>query len=268
MVAWVRAAELTDSPRSEALHFSLIDSSNWHVGSAFDDLELNRVLCQHYNVRIAGVIINKVIPSKLDQTVKYMRKAMMSAWGIPLLGCIPDRPFLGCPALADLEQLFKTTLISGEEHRYRHYNTDCINLVTTSLHRFLENLREKPPRTLFVCHSKFSLLQQATSFSSFSFHSTFLLCPKVTRDDLIVGFMGEYQRRRNSGDSFEAALLICGRKEKYQLSAEVTDMLHGLRGAPVMIVELSTHEAMTKIHNFTPKLNIQDSHRVSVAVGT
>ena len=30
--------------------------------------ELNRVLCEKYNVPIAGVVINKVMPNKYDQT--------------------------------------------------------------------------------------------------------------------------------------------------------------------------------------------------------
>jgi hypothetical protein len=163
-----------------------------------------------------------------------MAKAMMNAWGIPLLGCIPDHAYLGHPALMDLENLFKTKLISGEEHRFRHYSTEDINLVTTSLTRFLENLRDKPPRTLYICH--------------------------VTRDDLIVGFMGEHQRRRLQGEKpFEAALLICGRKAKYHLSQEVADMLRGMQGAPVMEVGISTRAAMSMIHNYTPKLNIHVS---------
>ena len=142
---------------------------------------------KHNSVRIAGVIINKVIPEKYDQTKEYMSKAMMQTWGIPLLGCVPDQPFLGCPALADLERLFGCEMICGKEHRFRHYSVDSINVVTTNLTRFLENLREKPKRTLYLCH--------------------------VTRDDLIVGFMGEYQRRKANGDdSFESALLICGSK--------------------------------------------------------
>lgn len=219
--------------------------ANGGLGSAFDELELNRVLCQHYNVRVAGVIINKVIPSKREQTMHYMKKAMLQSWGVPLLGCIPDRPFLGCPALADLENLFKTKLICGTEHRFRHYNIDDINVVTTSLTRFLENLREKPSRTLYICH--------------------------ITRDDLIVGFMGEVQRRKEAtvtakDGEFEAALIICGRKDKYELSPEVLDMLKSLGGAPVMVVDLSTHQAMSKIHRFTPKLNIHDTSRVGVAV--
>lgn len=48
--------------------------ANGGLGSAFDELELNRILCQHYNVRIAGVIINKVRPDKYEQTKHYMRK--------------------------------------------------------------------------------------------------------------------------------------------------------------------------------------------------
>ena len=76
-----------------------------------------------------------------------------------------------------------------------------------------------------------------------------------------------FQRRREmSEEPFEAALLVCGRKEKYQLTPEVTDMLNALQGAPVMVVGYSTHDAMSKIHRFTPKLNIHDKNRVAVAV--
>eukprot|EP00568_Trieres_chinensis_P018137 CAMPEP_0183330372 /NCGR_PEP_ID=MMETSP0160_2-20130417/85269_1 /TAXON_ID=2839 ORGANISM="Odontella Sinensis, Strain Grunow 1884" /NCGR_SAMPLE_ID=MMETSP0160_2 /ASSEMBLY_ACC=CAM_ASM_000250 /LENGTH=455 /DNA_ID=CAMNT_0025498577 /DNA_START=22 /DNA_END=1389 /DNA_ORIENTATION=+ len=225
---------------------SMIDAdmvlvANGGLGSAFDELELNRVLCQMYNVRIAGVIINKVLPDKYEQTKNYMTKALKQTWGVPLLGCIPDRPFLGCPALFDLERLFRSELVCGQKHRFRHYNVNDMNLVTTSLTRFLENLREKPSRTLYVCH--------------------------VTRDDLILGFMAEYQRTRGPDEKpFEAALLICGRRGKYQISDEVKDMINGLEGAPIMVVDFSTHQAMQRIHDFTPKLNIDDRSRVSKAV--
>eukprot|EP00557_Chaetoceros_sp_GSL56_P005643 CAMPEP_0176497098 /NCGR_PEP_ID=MMETSP0200_2-20121128/11539_1 /TAXON_ID=947934 /ORGANISM="Chaetoceros sp., Strain GSL56" /LENGTH=430 /DNA_ID=CAMNT_0017895081 /DNA_START=27 /DNA_END=1319 /DNA_ORIENTATION=- len=219
--------------------------ANGGLGSAFDELELNRVICQHYGVNIAGVVINKVLPEKYQQTKHYMSKVLQDTWGVPLLGCIPDRPFLGCPALMDLETIFGTKLINGEKHRFRHYNMTDINLVTTSLTRFLENLRNKPSRTLYVCH--------------------------VTRDDLILGFMAEYQRRtsmksQQEGSMFEAALLVCGRGGKYELSEEVKDMIMGMDGAPVLLVEYSTHQAMQKIHAYTPKFNIDDEHRVNTAV--
>ena len=88
-------------------------------------------------MRVAGVIINKVMPDKLEQTKEYLGKALMQAWGVPLLGCIPDRPFLGCPALSDFESLFDTRLISGGDSRFRHYSVDDITVVTTSLTRYV-----------------------------------------------------------------------------------------------------------------------------------
>ena len=220
---------------------SMLLIANGGLGSAFDELELNRVLSEKHNVPIAGVVINKVFPEKYEQTKHYMAKALMDNYGIPLLGCVPDRPFLGCPALADLERLFRTELICGQKHRLRHYRVEDINLVTTSLTRFLENIRTKLPRTLYICH--------------------------VTRDDIILGFMAEYQRNRREGERpFEAALLVCGRKDKYQIADEVLDMFHGLNDAPIMVAPYNTHTAMAMIHDYTPKLNIDDKNRVRKAV--
>lgn len=213
--------------------------ANGGLGSAFDELELNRVLCQHHGVRVAGVIINKVIPEKYEQTKDYMTRALMDNWGVPLLGCIPDRHFLGCPAIADLERLFKTKLISGSSHVMRHYSIAETNLVTTSLGTFMSTLRHKPSRTLYLCH--------------------------VTRNDVILGFLGEYQRRLKVGDQFEATLVLCGRKGKYSLSTDMADMIRSW-GAPVLHVEESTFRTMEMINNFTPKLNIDDKHRVKEAI--
>jgi len=226
---------------AKMLGASMLLIANGGLGSAFDELELNRVLCEKYNVPIAGVLINKVIPDKYEQTKFYLEKALMDNHGIPLLGCVPDRPFLGCPALADLERLYKTELLCGERHRYRHYRVEDINLVTTSLTRFLENIRTKLPRTLYMCH--------------------------ITRDDIILGFMAEYQRIRREGERpFEAALLVCGQKNKYHIADEVLDMLQGLHDAPIMMVGHNTHTAMSMIHDYTPKLNIDDKNRVRKAV--
>lgn len=224
---------------------SMVLVANGGFGSCFDELELNRVLCEHHNVNLAGVIINKVIPEKYEQTKDYMERAMEQHWGIPLLGCIPDRPYLGCPALADMERLLQTKMISGTAKRFQHYTVTDMNLVTTSLTRFLSNLREKPSRTLYLCH--------------------------VTRDDIILGFLGEYQRRANLQNDdeapFEAALIICGRDEKYTLTDELRDMIdyHG-QDAPILRSPYTTHTTMEKIHSYTPKLNVHDTSRVDAAV--
>ena len=130
-------------------------------------------------------------------------------------------------------------MICGHNHRLRHYNKLETNLVTTSLTKFLENLRSKLSRTSYFCHS--------------------------ARNDIIIGFIGEYLRKKQKGEAFDALLIICGRRGKYNISPEITEMMDGL-DTPIIYVEMSTHKAMHLLHNFTPKLNYDDKARVEKAL--
>lgn len=211
------------------------------TGSCFDELELNRSLCEKHNVDVAGVIINKVIPEKYEQTKDYMSRAMKQHWDLPLLGCIPDRPYLDYPALSDLQRQLSAEFITGESNRFQHYSVNDINLVTTSLTQFLVNVREKPSRTLYLCH--------------------------VTRDDIILGFLSEFQRRKDLNEPYEGALIICGRAEKYELCEELRDMImYHNQDAPILYSPYTSHETMGKIHSYTPKLNVNDKGRLNAAL--
>jgi BioD-like phosphotransacetylase family protein len=216
--------------------------ANGGLGSSFDELELNHVFCRNHGVEIAGVIINKVRPEKYEQTKHYLEKVLKDRWNVPLLGCVPDRPFLGCPALTDLEKLFPgSRLVSGKQHALRHYRVQDLNLVATSLEVFLKSLIHSPKRTLYVCHS--------------------------SRNDIILGFLMEAQQR---GAGWEAALVVTGCHEHPlppQTLEIITTHAHQHKStAPVLVVEHPTNQAMECIHNYTPKLNFEDGHRVDIAV--
>merc|ERR1712157_618894 len=73
---------------------------------------------------------------------------------------VPDRPYLGFAAVADLVRLFDGKLMCGHRHRLRHFNRLETNLVTTSLSTFLENLRSNlHVQHIFVMlHEMISLL--------------------------------------------------------------------------------------------------------------
>jgi len=72
---------LNNAKVASILGADMVLIANGGLGSAIDELELNRVLCQHYGVRLAGVVINKVFPDKYDQTKTYMTKALKQMWG-------------------------------------------------------------------------------------------------------------------------------------------------------------------------------------------
>lgn len=242
--------------------------ANGGLGKTFDELELNRALCMQYGVNIAGVVINKVQPDKYDQTREYITKAIEMMWtgpngepAPPILGVVPDRPYLGCPALADVESTFGTVLLSGSDHRYRHYDVGSnvqgrsigMSLITTDLAAFLRTMQRQDgdARTMFICH--------------------------VTRDDVILGFLGEYRRRSRRGIPFQSALVICtgcddGLSDSsdmgVELSPEVCDMIRdaGPAGPPVLLATgYSPADAAKQIRTMTPKFNANDERRVTRA---
>lgn len=194
------------------------------------------------------MVINKVRPDKYNQTRDYLGKAIEQMWTgpngespPPILGVVPDRPFLGCPALADIESTFGTSLLSGSDFRYRHYDVGSnvqgrsigMSMITTDLAAFLRTMQRQPEseRTLFICHA--------------------------TRDDVILGFLGEYRRRARRGIPFQSALVICtggddglGEVEEVELGREVTEMIcdAGPSGPPVLVVSgCSPAEAAKRI---------------------
>lgn len=107
------------------------------LGSTFDELALNIALCKEYGVHVKGVILNRVLPEKRDMIEEYFQKALQK-WNIPLLGLIPFNDLLNTPAIGDFETLFNTQLISGNEHRYRHFQHP--RLVAGSLASFQEEM--------------------------------------------------------------------------------------------------------------------------------
>ena len=91
----------------------------------------------------------------------------------PVLGVVPDRPYLGSPCLADVEAVFGAVLLSGSDHRYRHYDVGSnvrggrsigMSMVTTDLAAFLRTMQRQPEtcRTMFVCHVIFAELHSST----------------------------------------------------------------------------------------------------------
>mmetsp|Transcript_5704 Transcript_5704/g.8636 ORF Transcript_5704/g.8636 Transcript_5704/m.8636 type:complete len:394 (-) Transcript_5704:135-1316(-) len=233
---------LNNAQVAQLLGAEMVLVANGGLGSAFDELALNYSMCRDYGVNLRGVVLNKVLPDKVEMITDYFTK-LLKQWNVPLLGVIPDYGFLGLPNLADFEKIFKTELISGSEFRERHYKVENTLLVATGLNVFMERLdhfiRENK-RPLMVTHS--------------------------TRSDIILGFLSYYQKKQIEGIDFEGALVLSGTEKKGHLPSNyIVDMMKTYR-APVLYSGVSTYECMDKIRGYTPKLHIGDKHRVAEAI--
>ena len=62
---------------------------NGGLGSAFDEFTLNLAACEKAGAEVAGVLVNKIQPDKMEVVQRYFGKAVMDRHGIPLVGCVP-----------------------------------------------------------------------------------------------------------------------------------------------------------------------------------
>lgn len=126
---------LSNADVASLLGLDIVLIAKGGIGSTYDELALNKVLCDHQGIKIRGVILNRVYPDKRETVIHYMSKAL-KRWNIPLIGCLPFDPLLNTPSMEDFEKLFNTTLFSGEEHHHLHF--ESIRLVASSMETFRE----------------------------------------------------------------------------------------------------------------------------------
>ncbi len=202
------------------------------VGSSFDQLALNKAVCDKYGVRIAGVILNRVLPDKREMITTYMSRAL-NRWKIPLLGCIPYDPFLSNPSMKDFELLFNMPLLSGEDFRMRHFKQT--RLVATSLETYCELIG----------------------------HNQLIITP-AAREDVIKATLQRHWEIKmvSPNEDLETGMILTGDVPPSHL------LLEEIRRAniPMIYTPVTTYAAMKMITSFTAKIRNEDVQKVREAI--
>ena len=221
--------ELSNAQVASSLKLDMVIIVEGGVGKAFDELSLNKALCDQHGVRLAGVILNRVLEEKQEMVVNYISKAL-ARWDVPLIGCIPFNRFLNTPSMQDFETLFDTKLQSGEEFHYRHF--ESIRLVATSVETFREMT-----------------------------YANQLIVTPATREDIVFALI---ERRPSffSRAEPEHGLILTGRHPP------TTHLLEALSkaGIPSLYAAQTSFEAMKMITSFTAKIRKEDTSKVEAAI--
>lgn len=85
------------------------------IGNPIDEIMLNKSLFDSLGVRVAGVIVNKVLPHKYKKIDHYLRLGLKRL-GVPLFGVIPYANLLEMPSLFDFREELDMHVLCGEEH--------------------------------------------------------------------------------------------------------------------------------------------------------
>jgi len=202
------------------------------LGSSFDELTLNYTQCEKYGVKVAGVILNRVLEDKREMILEYIPKALKK-WNIPLLGCIPYNSFLSSPTMNDFELLFKTALLTGEEFRLRHF--EHIRLVATTVEMY---------KTLIIPKQ--------------------LIITPAGREDIILATLTRYWDLKiaHPEETLETGIILTGK------TPPKNSIIEQIKKAniPMMYAPVSSFVALKMMNTYTTKIRKDDILKIDAAV--
>lgn len=213
------------------LSLDMVIIASGGLGSAYDELSLNIEMCKHYGVKVRGVILNRVLEEKRGMIEEYFPKAL-EKWGIPLIGCVPYNAFLSTPSIKDFETLFATSLLAGEQHRYRHFQHS--RLVAGSLDTYKNDMT---PNELIIT--------------------------PASREDIIVATLQKHlEASEIDGIDFCGGMLLTS---VYPPSQNIIEQIKKV-DIPVLYAPICSYDAMKMITSYTAKIGTGDVVKVEKAI--
>lgn len=104
--------DLSNAQVAKTLGAKVIIVSRGGIGKPIDEVALNQALFRQEGVEIIGVILNKVLPGKLDFVQDFARKGLKRK-GLELLGVLPHHPMLSSPTMGSILDELKAEAIGS-----------------------------------------------------------------------------------------------------------------------------------------------------------
>ena len=218
--------DLSNAHVAHMLHAKVVIVTLGGIGHPVDEVTLNRCLFERAGVEVIGVIANKVLPEKLEQTEYYLRKAL-HRMGLPLLGVIPFVPRLTWPTMRQVAESLHAAVVNGEERLDNVVALVVIGAMTS--HNALNFIRDRS--LLVVPGDRDDLVLAAASLDSL-------------REDINL-----------AGILFTGGILP---------QPQTIDLLRRTN-IPALSVERPTYEAALRIQKLTVKIQVSDEEKVRLA---
>src|SRR5258707_10898199 len=106
--------DLSNAQVAKILGAKVIIVTGGGIGKPIDEVALNQALFEKEGVEVIGVIINKVIGTKLDYVSEFARRGFKRK-GVELLGVIPHQPILSSPTVDSIREELQAELLSAPD---------------------------------------------------------------------------------------------------------------------------------------------------------
>lgn len=222
---------LNNAKVASELGLDVVIIASGGLGSAHDELALNIAMCKSYGVKVYGVILNRVKDEKREMILEYFPKTLKK-WDIPLLGCVPYNEFLNTPSIKDFEPLLGTSLLSGEQHRYRHFKHS--RLVAGSLKAYKDEMNENE-----------------------------LVITPASREDIILANVHKHREyEKDNQKDYGGGMILTG---SHPPSLTALSEIKAI-GIPVLYAPMCSYDIMKMITSFIAKIRTEDVAKVQQAI--
>jgi len=217
---------LSNARVAQMLGAKVVIVSKGGIGRPLDEIELNHALFEKFGVPVTGVIANKVLAAKLEQTAEFLRLGL-ERMGLRLLGAIPYAPRLTWPNMRQVQEELDCDVINGEENLDNPVSATIVGAM--SLHNALRH----------VCRGC-------------------LLITPGDREDLLLGvLMASVLSPRVA---VSGVVLTGGIRPR----SPVVRILRRTN-IPVLVCKPHTYAVASEINEMTVKIRVTDEEKVQIA---
>jgi BioD-like phosphotransacetylase family protein len=216
--------DLSNAQVAKILKAKVIIVTQGGIGKPIDEVSLNQALFEKEGVEIIGVILNKVLPDKVDYVREFAQRGLKRK-GLELLGVVPHQRMLSSPTVSLIHEELKTEMLNDCEH--------------------VRNLVENVVVGAMA-------VQNAMSY----FKPGVLLITPGDREDMILAAA--------SVTSIDgpplAGIVLTG---NFRPGADVLKVIRRLQ-FPVLLAKDDSYAVASKVHDLTVKTSPYDTQKISL----
>jgi len=221
--------DLSNAAVAKMLNSKVILVAPGGIGNPIDEVMLNKSLFDSKGVKLAGVVVNKVMPHKYDKVNKYVRKGL-NRLGIPVLGVMPYVELLDIPTMRDLREELDMHVLCGEKYLYKQMRKVLVGAM---------DVREASQYIEDDC----------------------LVITPGNRGDLI-NLLIKVHTGRLKGPNRIAGLILSGGhtpKRRIYNTLKKTDI-------PTLMSRFNTYDVASRVHDLTVKIKSRDENKVKMVI--
>ena len=106
--------DLSNAQVAALLNAKVIIVTGGGIGRPIDEVSLNKALFDKEEVDIIGVIVNKVMPDKVDHVAEFVRRGL-KRHDLDLLGVIPHQKILSIPSVGVIQKDLNAELLNKSQ---------------------------------------------------------------------------------------------------------------------------------------------------------